>query len=479
MQRSSDSKSQFATNLSRLVDDNACLNSSMVSVLYDHVIDLTCQLDLTLVVYSLMELPNMPGRRREQWVYIWVLSSHHNKISSAKRLLIKDGVTEFQLDDDTLSTLRRDLGIFDKTFITSSNECDGNRDIKIVKTKKSKGQVSTRIKTSPSVLSDGSEIFQTESSNKFTEDAYSSDRLMMLYNLLIDPVKQFLPSESTENPSRLIFIPHGVLFNIPFAALRKGNNYLVEHFILSQVPALTVLDILLGKLKNSKHHSTEALIAGNPDMPHKMIAQLPGAEEEGRSVHKILGGKLLLKGEATKEAVQGLLPTATVIHLAMHATLADSIAERLQLEEATDAEIEGDYSIKGAIVLSKSSPSCSGILTSSEVLTTSLACELMTLSCCCTGCGKVTGDGILGLSRAVLVAGANCLIATLWAVEDDSTSKLMQKFYSHYKDTQNASESLRAAMLILLKEDHPVAHWAAFCVSGISPGMVHSTKSNL
>ena len=127
----------------------------------------------------------------------------------------------------------------------------------------------------------------------------------------------------------------------------------------------------------------------------------------------------------TKEVVQALLPTSSVIHLATHAThatLADSIAEQLQLEETTDAEIEGDYSIKGAIVLSKSPPTCSGILTSSKILTASLIrCELMTLSCCRTGCGKVTGDGILGLSRAVLVAGANCLIPTLWAIEDDST----------------------------------------------------------
>lgn len=477
MQRKSDGKSQFATDLSKLIDDNACLNSSIVPVLCDHSMDLTHELNSILVVYSLIELPNMPGRGRERWVYMWVLSPCKDKVQFAKRLLEKDGVTEFQLDDDTLSILRRDLGVLHETLKTSSNKCDGNRDVKIIKTKKSKGSESTSIESSPSILSDGSETYQTESLDKSTEDTCSTDRLMMLYDLLVDPIKQFLPSESTENPSRLIFIPYGVIFNVPFAALRKDNHYLVEHYILSQIPALTVLDILLQKLRNSQHHSTETLIAGNPIMPNKMIDQLPGAEEESRALHKILGGKLLLKEEATKEAVQALLPTSSVIHLATHATLADSIAEHLQLEETTDAEIEGDYSIKGAIVLSKSSPSCSGILTSSEILSTSLCCELMTLSCCRTGCGKVTGDGILGLSRAVLIAGANCLIATLWAIEDDSTSKLMHTFYSHYKNTRNASEALRAAMLILLREGHAVSHWAAFCVSGVSPGMVHSIKS--
>ena len=380
-------------------------------------------------------------------------------------MLEKDRVTEFQLDDDTLSILRRDLGVLHDTLKKPSNKCDGNRDVKI------KGSESTSIKSSPSILSDGSETDQTESLDKSTEDTRSTDRLMMLYDLLIDPIKQFLPSESTENPSRLIFIPYGIIFSLPFAALRKDNDYLVEHYILSQIPALT---ILLQKLRNSQHHSTETLIAGNPIMPNEMVDPLPGAKEESRAFHKILGGKLLLKEGATKEAVQALLPTSSVIHLATHAThatLADSIAEQLQLEETTDAEIEGDYSIKGAIVLSKSSPTCSGILTSSEILSISLRCELMILSCCRTGCGKVTG------SRAVLVAAANCLIATLWAIEDDSTSKFMHTFYSHYKDTRNASEALRTAILILLREGHAVSHWAAFCVSGVSPGMVHSIKS--
>ena len=120
-----------------------------------------------------------------------------------------------------------------------------------------------------------------------------------------------------------------MIFNVLFAALRKGNHYLVEHYISSQIPALTILDILLQTLKNSQHHSTEALIAANPIIPNKMIDQLPGAEE-GRALHKILGVKLLLK-EATKEAIQALLPTSSEIYLTTHATYADSITEHLQL----------------------------------------------------------------------------------------------------------------------------------------------------
>ena len=177
----------------------------------------------------------MPGRGRERWVYMWVLSPGKDKVQFAKRLLEKDGVTKFQLDDDTLSTLRRDLGVLHDTLKKSSNKRDGNRDVKIIKTKKAKGSESTLIKSSPSILSDGSETYQTESLDKSTEDTRSIDQLMTLYDLLVDPIKQFLPSESTENPSRLIFIPYDIIFNVPFAALRKDNRYLVEHYILSQI----------------------------------------------------------------------------------------------------------------------------------------------------------------------------------------------------------------------------------------------------
>lgn len=88
-------------------------------------------------------------------------------------MLEKDRVTEFQLDDDTLSILRRDLGVLHETLKKSSNKCDGNCDVKI---KKSKGSESTSIKSSPSILSDGSETDQTESLDKSTEDTRSTDR---------------------------------------------------------------------------------------------------------------------------------------------------------------------------------------------------------------------------------------------------------------------------------------------------------------
>ena len=475
MQTTSNIKSQFAADLTCFIDDNACLNESKVSVLCAHLLQIAHQLNSTFVIYSLINLSSMPGRKSEHWVYIWVIPAQEDQISFTKRLMAKDGVVKFQLDDDYLSALRRDIGISAQTFVKSLDTCVSNRDIKLVKVKKSEMPgASTVSVSSPVSQVKGPTTTSSEFADKFSDSPSSSsdDQLRSLYDLLIDPVKEFLPSESATDPSRLIFIPHNIIFSVPFAALRSNNHYLVEHYIISQAPALTILDILIGKQQNALHSHGETLVAGNPDMPHEEISQLEGAEEEARTVHKIMGGKLLLKGEATKQSLKENLHNFSIIHLATHATLADSIAEHLQLKKENSTEIEGDYSVKGAIVLSKSSPSCSGILTSNEVLQIGLDCELMTLSCCRTGCGKITGDGILGLSRAVLIGGARCFIVTLWAIEDKSTSKLMQTFYSHYKDKRNAPESLRTAMLILLRDRHTIAQWAAFCVSGVSPGMI-------
>lgn len=470
MQTTSSVKSQLAADLACLIDDNASLDESKISALYARLLQIAHQLNSTLVVYSFVDLSSIPGRKNEYWVYIWVISVQQDKILFAKQLLAKDGAIKFQLDEDYLSALRRDIGVSDQAFVKSSDPHTA-RDIKLVKGKKSGGA------STVSVSSPVTQDKQSASTNYefIGSSSYSSDedQLRSLYSFLIDPVKEFLPSESATDPSRLIFIPHGIIFSVPFAALRSNNSYLVEHYILSQAPALTILDILVGKQMIAPHGDHGALIIGNPNMPHEEIPQLEGAEEEARIVHKIMGGNLLLKGKATKQAVQESLHCYSIVHLATHATLADSIAEHLQLKQENTTEIEGDYSVKGAIVLTKSSPSCSGILTSNEVLQASLTCELVTLSCCRTGCGKITGDGILGLSRAVLIGGARCFVVTLWAIEDSSTSKLMQTFYSHYKDKRNAPEALRLAMLVLLRDKYTIAQWAAFCISGVSPGMIN------
>ena len=96
-----------------------------------------------------------------------------------------------------------------------------------------------------------------------------------------------------------------------------------------------------------------------------------------------------------------------------------------------------------------------------------LACvSLVILSACETGLGSITGDGVLGLSRSLILAGVPSIIVSLWSIDDDSTSLLMQAFYRHLEVTGDKAQALRQAMLKTMEEYPDPANWAAFTLIG-------------
>ena len=78
----------------------------------------------------------------------------------------------------------------------------------------------------------------------------------------------------------------------------------------------------------------------------------------------------------------------------------------------------------------------------------------------------MTGDGILGLSRSLMVAGACSMIVTLWPIPDAPTVLLMNAFYKEYKMSRDGPASLRKSMLSLIEQGYKVEQWAAFCYIG-------------
>jgi CHAT domain-containing protein len=191
------------------------------------------------------------------------------------------------------------------------------------------------------------------------------------------------------------------------------------------------------------------------DQPPQELPPLPGAEREAKAIAPLLNTQPLIGDKATKTVVEELLPKARIIHLATHGLLDD---------------IEG---LESAIALApdplpSKAGEVNGLLTAKEILSLKLNAELVVLSACDTGRGRITGDGVVGLSRSLISAGVSSVVVSLWAVSDDSTAFLMTEFYKNIQHTPDKAQALRSAMLTTMKQtqySNPL-QWAAFTLIG-------------
>ena len=109
-----------------------------------------------------------------------------------------------------------------------------------------------------------------------------------------------------------------------------------------------------------------------------------------------------------------------------------------------------------------------GILTAYEAINLNLTgTELVVLSACETGLGEIrNGEGVYGLQRAFLVAGAEGVLMSLWKVDDQSTAKMMQLFYERWLAGEDKTTALREAQLAMMNENRDPYHWGAFILIG-------------
>lgn len=257
--------------------------------------------------------------------------------------------------------------------------------------------------------------------------------LQKLYALLIDPIKPFLPTEAEKV---LTIVPHGSLYKVPFAALiDKDGKFFIEAHTLAIVPAVGVFRAT-HKLLEEAHGGAgtkESLLAfGNPTMPKVAgLGQLPYAEREVKKISELFGPSSLVKvgPDASRTNLKELAPKVSVIHLATHGLL--------------DEENPMDSS-----VILASSPTDDGLLTVRDILQLpALKARLITLSACQTGRGKITGDGVAGLSRAFILAGTPSVLVSLWNVDDVMTEYQMGAFYQNYLAGADKAKALRQAQL--------------------------------
>lgn len=265
-----------------------------------------------------------------------------------------------------------------------------------------------------------------------------SQPLQQLHQILIEPIAENLPTDSN---THIIFIPQGSLFLVPFPALQDSKGkFLIEKHTIITAPSIQVLEFIQKRSADVPESSLEALVVGNPKMPTIPLTEPPvelrdlaWAKTEAIAIAPLLNTQAITGADATKAYITQLLPKAKLIHFATHGLL-DDIRQ---------------LGIPGAIALAPSEED-NGFLTAGEIYDMKLNAELVVLSACSTGQGKITGDGVIGLSRCLIAAGVKSVIVSLWSVEDLSTALLMVQFYQIFQQGVAATVALNEAQRWLL-----------------------------
>ncbi len=210
-----------------------------------------------------------------------------------------------------------------------------------------------------------------------------------------------------------------------------------------------------------KFFRTDTLSTRGTLINGEYVNPLPGTEAETNSIlnefkAKGLNARVLLKGESAEKSIKsGLLENYRILHFATHGFVNSEKPE-----------------LSGILLAQDSTGGQDGVLYSGELYNLKLNADLTVLSACETGLGKVKkGEGIIGLTRALLYAGSKNIIVSLWPVSDQSTSDLMIDFYKNLlngKKSLSYSHWLRQAKLRMIKEgkySHPF-YWSPFILVG-------------
>lgn len=261
--------------------------------------------------------------------------------------------------------------------------------------------------------------------------------LQKLYQLLIAPVADLLPSSS----GLLTVVPYGILHPLPFHALYNGSRFLIEDFQVHYLPTSSML-ARFATIRDA-HAGGRPLVLG-----YSGNGELQRALDEAKTVANMMQGYCYLEEEATIACLIERAQGSPIIHLATHGQC------RLDAPNFSYVRL------------------ADGPLNAIDAFSLNLeGCELVTLSGCETGLAlSGGGDEQLGLGRAFLAAGTASLVMSLWPVEDGATSDLMKQFYQRLLRGDSRVQALRAAQCSFLDRE-PISYkhpyfWAAFRLVG-------------
>ena len=259
----------------------------------------------------------------------------------------------------------------------------------------------------------------------------------------------------------LIIVPDEELHRVPFAALRDENNRsLAEEHRIRVLPSLSIMKEIF-ECPSDYHNQKGAVVVGDPAVglvkikgrqkPEPLI-RLEQANKEAREIARMVGVKPLIGQEATKARFLEELGKGALVHIAAHGN-----PETGEIAFAPPPE-------KRKPVLDEEDV----VLTMAEVQNAKVRAKLVVLSCCHSARGHIRAEGVIGIARAFLGAGARSVLASLWAIDDDATIEFMRSFYRHLKLGQKTSEALYQATATLRRSEtfgDPL-YWAPFVLIG-------------
>jgi CHAT domain-containing protein/tetratricopeptide (TPR) repeat protein len=271
-----------------------------------------------------------------------------------------------------------------------------------------------------------------------------------------------LKPRTSKRIRELIIIPAGRLGTLPFEALptnsRKANDfvetkYLTERYAISYEFST---GLIAQKQKEPQKSAPSIFLCAPVNFPTgQQLPPLPGTEKEVKDIQSLFSGnsKLLLNQEANEAMIKSKsISDYNFLHFATHGIV-----------DETDPE-------NSRIFLNENGGE-DGNLFASEIYNLSLNADLAVLSACQTGLGKYSeGEGVIGLSRALVYAGAQNLIVSFWSVADESTASLMTTFYSDLvrEGNNNFRHSLQAAKMEMIRSGNfrEPYYWAPFILIG-------------
>lgn len=286
-----------------------------------------------------------------------------------------------------------------------------------------------------------------------------------------------------KNKSRLIFIPDGYLNRISFAALKMNNQFLFQQYSLKQLSAVKMLfektktiDTIKWMVAGGLQYDEENCIATGKFLADDVSWNyLPGTLKEVQLLQEKFTNKVsLLKvvtGNSFTDSSLASFSKYPYIHIASHGFYFDSSeVDSYFSDRYMHSNIKRFPLLRTGIVVSnancpieKNLLSKNGYLSGYEIAATDLSsCKLIVLSACESALGDIKSNlGVMGLQRAIKLAGAQKMLITLWKIPDAETVEFMQQFYTFLWGGKTEEESLKATQEIQSKK-YDVGKWGAF-----------------